>query len=386
MKVLFISTSSTSDDRRSWSGTVYQSFQGLVKAGLKVDYLSVMRDYKETFMDKLICTYWLRIPGLFGKLTRMDEAYYTVRVFRQTLKKIDYTPYDIIFVPTHIAIVNAIPKNVKAKIVHLVDATVDSLFGYYSEFSNLWFHNYWEAHILGKRAFRRSDLIIASSDWCKQNAIKQYGIDPDKITVVEFGANIDDADIPEIKRRYDKNKPLRIYWSGVNWIRKGGDVAFDCCQELIERGYEVEFHITGMKDLPKRICELPWVKNHGFLNKNIPDEYQMLVKIMSQQDIFLFPSRAECSSIALCEANAFGLPCFVYNTGGTANYVTNDYNGYMLPLSAKGQDFANIIDDYVLHGVMERLSLNAFSKYKKSLSWMNWSKKTIKAIENLFIT
>lgn len=386
MKVLFISTSSTSDDRRSWSGTVYQSFQGLVKAGLKVDYLSVMRDYKETFMDKLICTYWLRIPGLFGKLTRMDEAYYTVRVFRQTLKKIDYTPYDIIFVPTHIAIVNAIPKNVKAKIVHLVDATVDSLFGYYSEFSNLWFHNYWEAHILGKRAFRRSDLIIASSDWCKQNAIKQYGIDPDKITVVEFGANIDDADIPEIKRRYDKNKPLRIYWSGVNWIRKGGDVAFDCCQELIERGYEVEFHITGMKDLPKRICELPWVKNHGFLNKNNPDEYQMLVKIMSQQDIFLFPSRAECSSIALCEANAFGLPCFVYNTGGTANYVTNDYNGYMLPLSAKGQDFANIIDDYVLHGVMERLSLNAFSKYKKSLSWMNWSKKTIKAIENLFIT
>lgn len=386
MKVLFISTSSTSDDRRSWSGTVYQSFQGLVKAGLKVDYLSVMRDYKVTFMDKLICTYWLRIPGLFGKLTRMDEAYYTVRVFRQTLKKIDYTPYDIIFVPTHIAIVNAIPKNVKAKIVHLVDATVDSLFGYYSEFSNLWFHNYWEAHILGKRAFRRSDLIIASSDWCKQNAIKQYGIDPDKITVVEFGANIDDADIPEIKRRYDKNKPLRIYWSGVNWIRKGGDVAFDCCQELIERGYEVEFHITGMKDLPKRICELPWVKNHGFLNKNNPDEYQMLVKIMSQQDIFLFPSRAECSSIALCEANAFGLPCFVYNTGGTANYVTNDYNGYMLPLSAKGQDFANIIDDYVLHGVMERLSLNAFSKYKKSLSWMNWSKKTIKAIENLFIT
>lgn len=386
MKVLFISTSSTSDDRRSWSGTVYQSFQGLVKAGLKVDYLSVMRDYKETFMDKLICTYWLRIPGLFGKLTRMDEAYYTVRVFRQTLKKIDYTPYDIIFVPTHIAIVNAIPKNVKAKIVHLVDATVDSLFGYYSEFSNLWFHNYWEAHILGKRAFRRSDLIIASSDWCKQNAIKQYGIDPDKITVVEFGANIDDADILEIKRRYDKNKPLRIYWSGVNWIRKGGDVAFDCCQELIERGYEVEFHITGMKDLPKRICELPWVKNHGFLNKNNPDEYQMLVKIMSQQDIFLFPSRAECSSIALCEANAFGLPCFVYNTGGTANYVTNDYNGYMLPLSAKGQDFANIIDDYVLHGVMERLSLNAFSKYKKSLSWMNWSKKTIKAIENLFIT
>lgn len=383
MKVLFISTSSTSDDRRSWSGTVYQSFQRLVKAGLEVDYLSVMRDYKETFMDKLICTYWLRIPGLFGKLTRMDEAYYTVRVFRQTLKKIDYTPYDIIFVPTHIAIVNAIPKNVKAKIVHLVDATVDSLFGYYGEFSNLWFHNYWEAHILGKRAFRRSDLIIASSDWCKQNAIKQYGIDPDKITVVEFGANIDDADIPEIKRRYDKNKPLRIYWSGVNWIRKGGNVAFDCCKELRKRGYEVEFHITGMKILPEGIANHPWVFNHGFLNKNISEEYHQLINIMANQDIFLFPSIAECSSIALCEANAFGLPCFVYDTGGTANYVQDGYNGYMLPSTAHSIDFANRIEKSIKDGELENLSINSHKNYQSLLNWNVWSSKVAKALDQI---
>lgn len=385
MRILFISTSATSDDRQAWSGTVYQAFKGLQQAGYDVDYLSALRDYRQSFLDKLICSYWIRIPALFGKKTRMDESFYSVKVFRQTLHNFDYSPYDVIFVPTHIAIVNSIPKNIKAKIVHLVDATVDSLFGYYNEFSNLWFHNYWEAHILGKRAFRRSDLIIASSDWCKQNAIKQYGIDPDKIAVVEFGANIDDADIPEIKHQHDKNKPLRIYWSGVNWTRKGGDIAFDCCKDFIKRGYEVEFHITGMKELPKEIIKLPWVKNHGFLNKNNPDEYHRLIEIMSRQDIFLFPSRAECSSIALCEANGFGLPCFVYDTGGTANYVTNDYNGYMLPLSAKGKDFANVIEDCILHDNLEQISQNAFSKYKNCLNWMNWSKKTNKAIENLFI-
>lgn len=110
MRILFISTSPTSDDRRAWSGTVYQAFKGLERAGFEVDYLSAMRDYKQTFRDKLICTYWLRVPGKFGKQTRMDESFYSVGIFRHTLNSFDYSRYDVIFVPTHIAIVNALPK------------------------------------------------------------------------------------------------------------------------------------------------------------------------------------------------------------------------------------------------------------------------------------
>lgn len=383
MKILFISTSESSDDRRSWSGTVYQAFKGLERAGFEVDYLSAMRDYKQTFIDKLLCTYWLRIPAKFGKSTRMDEAFYTVRIFRQTLDKFDYSPYDVIFIPTHIAIVNAIPKNIKAKIVHLVDATVDSLFNYYSEFSNLWFHNYWEAHILGKRAFKRSDLIIASSDWCKNNAIKQYAIDPQKIAVVEFGANIDDTDIPQVKHDYSSDRPLRIYWSGVNWVRKGGDVAFECCKELINRGHKIEFHITGMRALPEEIANQPWVHNHGFLDKNNPEEYHRLIDIVSKQDIFLFPSRAECSSIALCEANAFGLPCFVYDTGGTANYVQEGYNGKILNLNKTEKDFADKICECYKSGQISQLGRNAHIKAKSHLNWGSWSSRVSNLINNL---
>lgn len=374
-KILFIGLSPSSDDRKAWSGTVYQAFQGLIRAGFQVDYLSAMRDLKETFTDKLLCKYWLTIPGIFGKKTRMDEAFYMVRLCRQTLAKFDYTNYDIIFVPTFLSVINALPKNIKPKIVHLVDATVDSLFDYYDEFSNLWFHNYWEAHYLGKKAFRRSDMLIASSDWCKLNAINQYGISSDKITVVEFGANIDAKDIPMISREYLNNRPLNIYWSGVNWKRKGGEIAFACCKELIDRGYDIRFHITGMKSLPKEITDMPWVVNHGFLNKNNPDEYQHLINIMINQDLFLFPSRAECSSIALCEANAFALPCFAYQTGGTANYIENGQNGYMISLERSFKDFADIIEKCVKDGSLQRLSIGSREKYETCLNWNIWSRK-----------
>lgn len=378
MRVLVISNSSSADDRCAWSGTVYQAIQGLKRVGFDVDYLDANRDYKQTFLDKVICTYWLRIPAKFGKLTRMDESYYNVRRFRQTLQNFDYSPYDIVFVPTHISIVAALPQNIKAKIVHLVDATVDSLFDYYTEFSNLWFHNYWEAHFIGKKAFLRSDLIIASSDWCKKNAVKDYGCDPSKVEVVEFGANIDMKDVPAEQKLIEGKDHLNIYWSGVNWERKGGDVALSCCEELIKRGYNITFHVTGLKlDSPisSHLVTLPYVVNHGFLNKNVKEDYDRLVNIMKEQDIFLFPSKAECSSIALCEANGFGLPCFVYDTGGTGNYVVNGVNGYMLPLSADGIEFADRIVDSIKNKELNKMSSGAVDRYHKHLNWYIWSEK-----------
>lgn len=386
MKILFIFTSTSPDDRKAWSGTMYQSFNSLRQAGFDMDYLCALRENENTLFDKLCWEYWKRVPKLLGKNARCDEAFYSVRIFSHTLRYFDYSPYDIIFIPTHIAIVNAVPKNIKAKIVHLADATVDSLFDYYTEFSNLIFHNYWEAHILGKQAFRRADLIIASSDWCRNNAIKDYGIAPQKIAVIEFGANINDIDIPARPKRIDNKKKLNIYWSGVNWARKGGDIALECCDELLRRGYDVTFNITGMKELPEYVAARPYIRNYGFLDKNKVDDYLKLIEIMSNQDIFLFPSKAECSSIALCEANGFGLPCFAYDTGGTGNYVINGVNGYMLPLDSCGHNFADKIIECLKNSEMDTLSEGAVKMYEEKFNWNTWGKRAKNIIQDMWLT
>ena len=54
----------------------------------------------------------------------------------------------------------------------------------------------------------------------------------------------------------------------------------------------------------------------GFLNKNIPEQYQKLITIMGRCNLFLLPTKAECAGIVLCEASAFGLPIFTFDTGG----------------------------------------------------------------------
>lgn len=378
-RILYLSTAKNRNDKSEWSGTVYYSLHALEEAGFEVDYVNALENVKQDFIDKLLVRYWCWVANCLKRNVRFDESFYTSRLMRKVLKNIDYSKYDIVFVPTDMCIMTAIPKTVKAKFVHLVDAPVQSLFDYYTEFSNLTWHNRIEASILTKKAFQIANLIIASSNWCKHESVKQCKIYPDKIAVVEFGANIDAEDIPHLEKHYKEGEPLNVYWSGVNWERKGGDVAYDACVELRRRGVDVQFHITGMRQLDDEIANQPWVHNHGFLNKNNPDEYHRLIDIMSQQHIFLFPSRAECSSIALCEANAFGLPCFVYDTGGTANYVRNAYNGYMLPLVSTGKDFA----DKILASLPEYISYsnNARNQYESKLNWNVWSYKVSQAIK-----
>lgn len=381
MKILFINNASSSDDRTSWSGTSYQMIQSLKRLGFCVDYLYALKYSKPTVLSKILFSYWKFVAVVLHKNTRIDDSLYLMSEYRKTLKKIDYSHYDFIIVPTHTCIMSALPSQINAKVIFLTDAVVDSLFDYYSEFSNLIWHNYLEAHALGKKAFLRANHIVVSSEWCKKNAIQSYGLSSSKVSVIEFGANIDKDDIllrKYVRKQYTKH--LKIYWSGVNWKRKGGDVALACCEELIRLGFDVVFTVTGLDVLPKECYDTegqlkPYINSCGFLCKNQNLEYKKLVNIMSNQDIFLFPSRAECSSIAICEANGFGLPCFVYDTGGMENYVINEKNGYRLPLNSTGKVFAHIIKRCFEQGELEQMSMSAIEMYKHVLNWDVWGYK-----------
>lgn len=386
-KILYIGKTYP-EDRTAWSGTVYQTIQGLKRAGYEVDYLRADRDYQQSFMNKLLVTYWLRVPRLFGKNIRMDESFYDVMRYKSTLRNFDFSPYDVVFIDTYISIVCALPKNLKAKVVFLTDATMDSLFGYYTEFSNLMFHNYWASHYIAKKAFRRSDLLIVSSDWCRNNAVNQYGCNPDKIRVIEFGANIDLEDIPALPKQIDGKRHYNIYWSGVNWVRKGGDIALECCEELLRQGYDITLNITGLKQLPAECYDgngkqKAYIKSYGFLNKNERASYEQLIAIMKEQDIFLFPSKAECAGIVLCEASGFGIPCYAYHTGGTPNYVVNGENGYVHPLNSGGGTFAHSIIESIRKRELDKLSLGAVTRYKEHLNWEVWSRKVRVALDSL---
>lgn len=191
-------------------------------------------------------------------------------------------------------------------IIYLSDATFNIMVDYY--FKGLSAYAIKQGNKVEQRAIERSKAIIVSSQWAANSAINDYHQNPSKVHIVEFGANLDDKDI--IEKTFDYNGHLHILFLGVDWKRKGGQIAVDACKWLNENGVLATLHIVGIKELDESIKKLPYVDYVGFLNKNYPEQHNRLVAVIKQYHCMLLPILAECSAIAFCESSANGLPVF----------------------------------------------------------------------------
>ena len=205
--------------------------------------------------------------------------------------------------------------------------------------------------------------------------MNDYGYDPKKTYVIEFGANIDDADLVPNTRKYTAGEPVTILFSGVEWKRKGGDIAVETVRLLNEQGIRARLVIAGIRELPRQYEGLPYIDYVGFLNKNDPGQYRRYVQLWQEAHFFLLPTQAECSAIVYCEASAYGVPIFTYDTGGTGDYVIDGVNGYKLPPAATAADFAACIKRNLNTASLQTLHEGGRRLYKEKLSWPAWSRR-----------
>ncbi len=378
MKILDIAFSNGQDDKKAWSGTIYKAFTSLRKVSDDTDFLPI-KDIP--FPIGLKAKYF--VFRVLRKLELNRHTYLPNFTFayrdaiRRYLKTIDFSSYDVLFTTGSViagALLEVLREKDKSKVVYLADAPFCGIEDYYPDSTNLYRQNSTEANSIGRYVFTQVPKIIVSSQWAKDLAVKNYGAKPSVISVIEFGANLDSPVLGTRTVSFAEKKELNILLSGVDWQRKGGGVAIACCQALIRHGYAVTLHIVGMQ-VPTIYHDSGFVKEYGFLNKNIPKQYQQYLHIIEQMDIFLFPSRQECSATVLCEAAGYGLPTFCYDTGGVGNYVLNDYNGLRLPLSATGEDFADAIINALEAHQMDFYSQNAQHLYQTKLNWDTWAER-----------
>ena len=284
---------------------------------------------------------------------------------------------DILFAP--FASTSLYSLKTDKPIIYLSDATFAAMVDYYFKEIISW--NIKQANKIEQTALSKATHAIYASQWAYKSAIQNYNIDKSKLHVIEFGANIDEQNI--IPHQFTYNGRLDLLFLGVDWIRKGGDIAVEATKYLNDSGIPSTLHIVGISKLDNDIVNLSYVKNYGFLNKNNPDDYNQLVSIIQQSHCLLLPTKAECAGIVFCESSANGLPIFTFNTGGVANYVVNGKNGYMLPLGTTGHKFGEIISECLQSGELEKMSRTAVDVYNEKLNWTVWGQRIESIIESL---
>lgn len=371
MKIGFISDCELSD-KRSWSGTIY-----FLNNTLKNDYEIypiVINNRFHKFLRKIIkvlsfkkCNY-----------TTLDSILYNKSVNKKVKKAIE-EGVEVFFAPAASTLLGNSNIPDYCKVIYLSDATYHLMVDYY--FFGVGKESRKRLNELEFNSLIRANSVVFSSDWAKNDAISYYGIDANKIHVLPFGANLKDNYSP---KKYEKNKKnYKVLFVGVEWERKGADIAIECVNELnrLQKMMHFELNIIGLEKPKDREFEDD-IHFIGRLNKNNTDEFEKMIEYYRESDIFLLPTKAECSAIVFSEAAMYGLPIFTHNTGGVMSYVDEGRTGRGLELGATGKDFAFAILQMLNEGKYPEWSLNARKKYENELNWDKWYSDFKKIIES----
>lgn len=349
-------------DRSEWSGTIYHLCQAIISRGFRVRWIPYGPDkwaWRRLNISKRI------LYGLHTKVRQLDE--YAILCARSVDRSL-LQGCDCLFFPGGGEMIRHLHTSIPS--IYLVDATYRLMRDYYYRPQAASIDADAERRAGG--AYATASRIIAASNWAKRSLVNDYGIDPRRVSVFEFGANIDDSDIVVRRRQWSPGDEIQILFSGVDWERKGGEVAVEAVHLLREKGYNARLAIAGIRKLPARYASLPFIRNAGFLSKSDLEQSSRYIQMFDSSHLFLLPTRAECGGIVFSEAAAFGMPSITYDTGGVSDYVVDGVSGYRLPLSAGPAEFADRIASVLSDGSLSALSEGARELYLSRLNWHTW--------------
>ena len=364
-------------DRNAWSGGVYRMYQALKSKGFQMVDLGNPEQPSSSLLKKIKNR--LRPKTGLASIGSKHYIEQNKRFANHLQRQLQQNPCDVIFAPVASREVSLLKDDIP--VIYMSDATPELIKDTYNLYPS-------EAGFLiadqqEKLAISKATKMVYPSDWVADSAVNYYKANPRDIKVVTFGANVDPNMIPTPDRILERcqSKQCRLLFIGKDWQRKGGYIAFETLEILNQMGIDSELVFLGC--IPPAGFQHQKMKVIPFLNKNIPEEQQQFSELLLNSHFLLFPTQADCSPFVICEANAFGLPVITSDVGGIPTIVQNGKNGYTLPLTASGQDYANLIaQNFVNKSDYQQLVYRARQEYETRLNWDKWADKVSEVIES----
>jgi glycosyltransferase involved in cell wall biosynthesis len=354
-------------NRRSWSGSIYSMFHALESTVDKIEHVAIVQDGLTKFAFRCVSKMRRIMKDPANIEHSVVLSYLYGRLFR---KAISNSGCDIVFAP--VASMETAYLRSPVPLVYMSDATFRAIEDYYHAFAVMHPLSRWEGNHIETLAIAHADALIYSNDWAARSAVKDYGVNPEKIHVIPFGANMDSIPAREDLRVGSTDGKCRLLFVSRDWKRKGGPIAYEALLALRQRGIDAELTVVGCD--PEIPLADPALRVIPFLDKNIPEQKKILADLYFDSDIFLLPTRAECSAIVFCEASAYGLPTVSTDTGGTSSVIIEGVNGSLLPPEAGGEEYAELIARlWNDPAAFKKMRQTSRARYEAVLNWSAWA-------------
>ncbi len=362
-------------DKRKLSGSTYHLLRAVQRDLGDVEVLGPMKT------RRILSGILNRIGKKFKRPYNLDHSLYMAFRYAGFFnKRLKNKKFDFIIAPRSSTEIALVRTNIP--ILYYSDTTFASLYNYYEWFSGFMALSEWEGNLVEKMAHKRSRWVVFTSQWAADSAINTYHTDPKKVFVVPFGPNLDEipdrAEVLQIKQ----NDVCRLLFLGVEWERKGGDIAFETLKELKKNGLKASLTVCGC--IPPVSVVDDDLHVIPFINKNNFDEYKQFETLLKSHHFLILPTRAECFGVVFCEASAFAIPSITTDTGGIGGAVYNGVNGFRMPFSARGEEYAakiaTVFNEYETNYIP--LAISSRDLFESHLNWENVSDKLREIIES----
>ena len=171
---------------------------------------------------------------------------------------------------------------------------------------------------LDKKVFEAAKSIVTFSEAARRSVIDDYGIVPEKVTVIYPGVDLEK--IP-LAAPTAQSKPYKILFVGGDFERKGGhDLVNVFLEKFADRA---ELHL---------VTQTPIQVDHPniYLYKNIKAYTPEWLQLYHQADVFVMPTYAEPFGWVFLEAMAAGLPIVATHITAIPEMVTQGENGFLI--------------------------------------------------------
>lgn len=361
MNIAFLSSLDPTDIH-SWSGTLYYIYRSLQKEH-RMTWIG-QRQYAEVSEFH---------QSNFGANTPFIPEKYAPMFGKMLSDVLNYECYDLVVCRDYFFLAYLVTE---IPVIYVGDTTF-KLFNQYMQIKDTAFLRL--AEDLEERAIQRASHIVYSSEWAKTSAVNDYHVDPEKISVIEFGANIED--VPDFQD-YISPSTCNLLFIGTNWKMKGGDKLLKIYSELRNRGIDCTLTIIGSS--PAQDVNDPNIKVYPLVDKSTSEGKEAFRQLLGRSHFLIAPTLFDCYGIVNCEAAAYGIPVLTSDVGGVSQVICEGENGFLMSVDAEASEYADKIEavysDTEQFNVLRKKSRQHF---EERLNWETWRVKMNKVFDRV---
>lgn len=230
---------------------------------------------------------------------------------------------------------------------------------------------------LERWGMEEADIVIANSYVTKDNCVKYYGINPEKIIPVHLAIDdeqvkIDSKEIAVFKKANEKV----VLFLGRMTMQKGPEYFLKAAAKALKFLPDIRIVMAGSGDKLEEMIDLAaelGIADRTFFTGFLKgDDIQRIFKMT---DLFVLSSIAEPFGLVVLEAIKSGVPCLVSNRAGVAEVLSHVLKVNFWDIDDMADKMVSVLKHNALHQNLKEFSESEANE----ITWRKTAEKTIEA-------